>query len=258
MSKTLDILDKSAMKKHAHHTDIQDEIAKTYFHTPANKTGRQKKPGSWKAFLPWLITALALILALATLVFKSSIDVKVRVLGEMPSLATSGNGYGLTDTGDKGVFFVKGGEPNKDIIKDVYFSGDGREFSVSKPDEVILCNARGSGWANYTIELKEPVDLNKLDIKYTAKGLRGDEYLTFVIVDGSNRSYRMAKDMSSSLSREWQKCTMNFRRVKKALDLSDITKIKFEFGNLTAGNYPNAVIFLKDVYITKTRRLKWL
>ncbi|OGW76685.1 MAG: hypothetical protein A3C51_01920 [Omnitrophica bacterium RIFCSPHIGHO2_02_FULL_46_20] len=257
MSKIIDIMDNVSAKKQAHHTDIQDEIAKTYFHVPANKKGKPKI-NKWKPVLPWLIAALAISLSLATLVFKSSIDIKVRVLGEIPFFASGSGEYGLVEAVDKGIFFIRGGEPNKEMIKNIYFSGDGREFSAAKPDEVVLCNVRGSGWANYTIELKEPVDLNKLDIKYTAKGSRGDEYLTLVIVDSNNRSYRMEKDISSALSKEWQKYTMNFRRVKKAVDISNIAKIKFEFGNLTAGNYPNAVMFLKDIYITKARRLKWL
>jgi len=153
---------------------------------------------------------------------------------------------------------MEGGAPNKDIVKDAFFTGDGREFSASKLEELVLCNSRGSGWANYTIELKEPVDLNKLDLRYTARGVRGDEFLTLVIVDSDKRSYRLEKDLSSAIGKDWQIYTINFRRVKKAVDLSNISTIKFEFGSLTAGNYPSAVISLKDVCITKTRRLKWL
>jgi len=106
--------------------------------------------------------------------------------------------------------------------------------------------------------LKEPVDLNKLDIRYMARGVRGDEFLALVVVDSGKRSYRLEKDLSSAMGKDWQRYTINFRRVKKAVDLSNISTIKFEFGTLTAGNYPSAVMSLKDVYITKTRRLKWL
>ena len=257
MGKTIDVLDNVSSKKQTHFMDIQDEIAKTYFHAPVKKS-KQKKPGKWKSALPWLIAAAALFIAIAAIVFKSSIDIKVRVLGEIPSVAPGGAGYAVTQDVDKGIFLIRGGEPNKDIIKNVYFAGDGKEFSIMKPDEILLCNARGWGWANYTIELKEPVDLNRLDIKYTARGSRGEEYIAFVIVDSNNRSYRLEKDISSGLTKDWQKYTMNFRRVNKVVDISNISKIKFEFGNLTAGNYSNAVLFLKDIYITKTRRLKWL
>ncbi len=236
--------------------DIQDEIAKTYFHTLPKKHG--KKKSSWKSFLPWAVAILALFFAASVLIFKSSIEIKVRLFGEIPSSPMEKNAHRFGENLDKGLFFIEAGVPNKDIVKNAYFMGDAKEFSISKPDELVLCNSRGFGWANYTIELKEPVDLNKLDIKYTARGARGDEFLLLVIVDSSKRSYRLEKDLSSAMGKDWQRYTINFRRVKKAVDLSSISTIKFEFGALTAGNYPSAIVSLKDVYITKTRRLKWL
>lgn len=205
-----------------------------------------------------MVAAIALFFAVAVLIFKSSIDIKVRFLGEIPSSPIDRSAHKFGENFDKGVFLVKGGAPDKDIVKNAYFTGDAKEFSASRPEELVLCNSRGSGWANYTIELKEPIDLNKLDIKYMARGVRGDEFLTLVIVDSGRRSYRLEKDLSSAVGKDWQRYTINFRRVKKAVDLSNISTIKFEFGTLTAGNYPSAVISLKDVYITKTRKLKWL
>ena len=238
------------------HIDIQDEIAKTYFHAPAKKHG--KKKSKWKPFLPWAVAILALFFAAAVLIFKSSIEIKVRFLGEIPSSPIDKSARRFGENLDKGIFFIEAGVPNKDIVKNAYFTGDAKEFSISRPEELVLCNSRGSGWANYTIELKEPIDLNKLDIRYMARGVRGDEFLTLVIVDSSKRSYRLEKDLSSAMGKDWQRYTINFRRVKKAVDLSNISTIKFEFGTLTAGNYPSAVMSLKDVYITKTGRLKWL
>ena len=237
--------------------DIQNEIAKTYFHTPAKKPASKKK-SKWKSFLPWAVAGAAVFLAVSIVVFRSSIEIKVRLLGEIPFTPISKNAYGVDGNFDKGLFLVEGGAPNKDTVRNAYFTGDAKEFSLSKPEELVLCNSRGSGWANYTIELKEPIDLNKLDIKYTAKGIRGDEFLALVIVDSDKRSYRLEKDLSSAMGKDWQRYTINFRRVKKAIDFSNISMIKFEFGALTAGNYPSAVMSLKDVYITKTRRLKWL
>ena len=238
------------------HIDIQDEIAKTYFHAPVKKHG--KKKSKWKPFLPWAVAILALFFAAAVLIFKSSIEIKVRFLGEIPSSPIDKSARRFGENLDKGIFFIEAGVPNKDIVKNAYFTGDAKEFSISRPEELVLCNSRGSGWANYTIELKEPVDLDKLDIRYMARGVRGDEFLTLVIVDSGSRSYRLEKDLSSAMNKDWQRYTINFRRVRKAVDFSNIVAIKFEFGCLTAGNYPSAVISLKDVYITKTRKLKWL
>ncbi|MDP3790977.1 MAG: hypothetical protein Q8R38_02915 [Candidatus Omnitrophota bacterium] len=252
MSKILDALDNKATKKHASGLGMQDEIAKTYFHASQKKPVK-KKP-KWAPFLPWLVTAVVIVLAIVMVLSKSSIDIKVRLLGEIPTF----KGPVAPQAVDKGEFLVKGGQPQADIVKNAYFAGDGKAFSEAKEEEVVLCNARGAGWANYTIELKEPVNLNNLDVVYTAKGARGDESLVLVIADSNNRTYRMEKDLSSALKDEWKKHTINFRSVKKTLDLSSIVAIKFEFGSLTAGNYSSAVINLKDVCLTKTRRLKWL
>ena len=231
---------------------IHDELSKTYFRAPQKK--HESKNNKWALFLPWIITAVVVAAAAAMVLSKSSIDVKVRLLGEVPTFNASRQQGAV----EKGEILIKGGDPQKELVKDIYFAGDGKMYSAFKQDQIMLCNARGSGWANCTIELKEPVDLNRLDVKYTAKGARGSESLVLVIVDSGNRIYRMEKDLSSSLTGDWQQYAVNFRPVKKSLDLSSIKAIKFEFGSLTADNYPGAVIYIKDIYLTKTRRFKWL
>jgi len=250
MGKILDALENRNTKKQVSGLGIHDELARTYFQ--ASRKAAKNKPG-WLMFMPWLITAAVALIAAAVVLSRSSIDIKVRLLGEVPAF----NGPAADKDMEKGEFLVKGGQPQEILVKNVYFAGDGKPFSGAQEEEMVLRNARGSGWANYTIELKEPVDLNKLDIKYSAKGTRGDEYLVLVITDSNNRTYRMEKDLSSAVSSEWKRYTVNFRPAKKILDLANITVIKFEFGSLTAGNYSSAVIYLKDVCLTKARRLKW-
>ncbi|MBI5123883.1 MAG: hypothetical protein HZA72_00510, partial [Candidatus Omnitrophica bacterium] len=50
MSKMMDVLDNISAKKNQASSQIQDEIAKTYFHTTA-KRDHKKKP-KWKTRLP--------------------------------------------------------------------------------------------------------------------------------------------------------------------------------------------------------------
>lgn len=246
----MDAFENRNTKKQVSGLGMHDELAKTYFQAPRKA---EKNKIKWPAFIPWLITAAVILIAAAVVLSRSSIDIKVRLLGEVPAL----NGPASEKGVERGEFLVKGGQPQAALVKNVYFAGDGKAFSGAEEEEMILCNARGSGWANYTIELKEPVDLNKLDIKYTARGARGDEYLVLVVADSNNRIYRMEKDLSSAVGSEWKRYTVNFRPAKKILDLANIAVIKFEFGSLTAGNYSSAVIHLKDVCLTKARRLKW-
>jgi len=252
MSKTSNILEERPVKKHVHGLDIQDELAKTYFHAAAKKDSGKKY--GWRTFTPWLIAGLALVAAAVIIFSRSSIDINVRLLGEIPAFNT-GKSAGRVE---KGIFLLRGSEPDNEIIKNAYFSGDAKSFSVSRTGELMLINGRGAGWANYTLEFKGPVNLNNLDVRYSAKGARADEYMILTIADNSKHTYRMEKDLSSSLAKEWQEYSINFKTIKKAVDLSNITAIKFEFGSLTAGNYPAAVIYLKDIYLAKTRRWKWL
>jgi hypothetical protein len=253
MSKLLDELENKSHSKHPSGFDAHGELAKTYFYQAHHKK-EEKRDGKWNPALPWMIAAALALVALALFLSKSSIDIKVRMLGEIPSLG----GIARTAAPDKGEFLIRSGSPDKGIVKTAYFAGDALPASESTDEGLTFCNARGSGWANCTIELKEPVDLSKLDIKYTARGARGDEKMLLMITDGDNRSYRMEKDLSSVLTADWQQYAINFRPVGKSVDLSNIKTIKFEFGSLTAGNYPGSIIYIKDVYLAKARRFKWL
>lgn len=252
MSKMLDAMDNKSARKNVQGLEIHSEIAKTYFHAPQKKAA--KKKSKVISLLPWVVTSLVIIISVGIVLSRSSIDIKVRLLGEIPTFNVSKPGESV----ERGEFLLVGGRPQEMLVKNAYFSGDGKAFSSARDDQIVLCNARGAGWADYTIALKEPVDLNNLDVRYTAKGARGDEYLVLVITDSNNRIYRMEKDLSSALTNEWKTYTINFKPVNKMLDLSSIKTIRFEFGSLTAGNYIGAIINLKDICLIKTRRLKWL
>lgn len=232
---------------------VREEISKTYLKV-SNKNNKKFLPR-----LPWIITILALSLSLSLFILRSNIDIKIRILGEVPSIR---GGRPVEDeferAPDKGIFLVKGSTDNKDIVKNVYFAGDAVIFSKVAKDQVILGNSRGSGWANYTLELREPADFSRFDLRYMARGSRGGEYLIFVIVDSGSRSYRIEPETTGRLTNDWRRYVMNFRQAENAVDLTEITTIKFEFGNLTAGNNPLTTIYLKDVYVAKTKRLKWL
>ena len=252
MSKIIETLN-NPFKKERMRSSAQEEIAKIYLKvSDKNKKIGHKPPSKF----PWAIAAAALALALVLLFFKSNIDVNIKILGEIPSFAASETDK-FGSIREKGLYLVKGSEPNKYIVKYTGFTGDARTFSRVKGDELILCNSRGSGWANYEIRLKEPLDLTKLDIKYTARGESGDESLTVVLVDSDNRTYRAEKDISSDLSKNWQVYTLNFKPIKKALDTKNISAIRFEFGTLTAGNSSVATIYLKDICVTKTKHMGW-
>lgn len=244
--------------KMIHTRDLQSalnsEIARTYLKT-SEKSYIQKKATLRMA---WSIAAIATILALVAFLTKITFDVRVRILSEMPSVSIEAGQINFDNMKDKGVFLIKGISANSDIVKKTAFAGDASMGSRITYDYILLLNAKGSGWGNFTIDLKEPLDLNKLDLKFVARGSSGGEFLGIVIVDSDNKTYRMERDLSTKLTNEWQLYKINFRPIKKALDLGNITAVKFEFGSLTVGNSSGAAIFLKDIYMAKARRSKWL
>jgi len=248
MSKMLETLNNPFRKEKAR-SSAQEEIAKIYL-----KVSDKNKKARPAPKLPWAVAAAALALVLLTLLFKSNIDVKVRIIGELPALGGERpDKFGMVSQ-DKGLYLLRGSEVNKYLVRDAGFAGDARTFSRAAGDELVLCNSRGSGWANYGISLKEPLDLRRLDLRYAAKGETGDECLAVTVVDSDNRTYRFERDISSRMSKEWQTITLNFKALRNAVDLANISAIRFEFGTLTAGNSSTATLFLKDICVTKTKR----
>ncbi|MBN2453129.1 MAG: hypothetical protein JXB40_02555 [Candidatus Omnitrophica bacterium] len=233
---------------------LNDEIARTYLRTSEKAYIRKKNTQR----LAWSVAIVASILALVAFFTKITFDIKIRVLGEMPSIMIEGGRIDFDNRKEKGVFLIKGITSNNDIIKDTRFTGDAKAGSRTADDCVLLSNSRGSGWGNFTINLKEPIDLSKLDLKFVARGMSGGECLGIVIEDLDHRTYRMEHDLSTKLTDEWQLYKVNFRPVKKAVDLVNIVTIRFEFGSLTVGNSSGAAIFLKDIYVSKARRSRWL
>jgi len=233
MSKVSDILNRRLKPGEGPPSDaIQEELARTFFSQPPRK--RKRTPRTL-----FLIVTIAACLAFAFVVLKSG----ARVFGPPAK---------------KGVFFIKDGEPNKYLVRNVFFAGAAKRFSRTDNDKIVFVNSAETGWANFTVEFKEPLNMRKVDLLYTARGQTGDECVVLVFVDGNNRSYRMEKDISSALTAEWNRYAINLGPIGKAIDMGNITAIKFEFGSLTAENYHSATIFLKDLCAAKRRRVKWL
>ncbi|MFH1190300.1 MAG: hypothetical protein V1682_06375 [Candidatus Omnitrophota bacterium] len=235
-------------------TALNDEIARTYLKTSEKSYIRKKAA----LRLAWSIAGIASILAVAAFITKVNLDVRVRILGEIPSVSVERGRINFDYANDRGVFLIKGISVNNDIVKATFFAGDANLGSRTGDDYILLSNAKGSGWGNFTIELKEPLALNQLDLKFVARGSSGGELLGIVIADTDNKTYRMERDLATKLTGEWQLYKVNFRPVKRSVDLGNIRTIKFEFGSLTVGNSSGAAIFLKDVYVAKARRSRWL
>lgn len=258
MSKIVDVLNKP---RHQHKTKIDnpfhEEIAKTYLKTSARRHDK-KKPAATSEIMPWLLAAIALLLALILFITKSNFDVKIRVLTHAPFTAKEISAGDSVDLLQGEMVFLKGNILNRETVRSAFFFGDARPASSAAEGEIVLCNSKGYGWASYRIELKNPVNLNGLSLRYSARGEMGGERLVLIIVDSDNRAYRVEDDLATRLTKEWQDYALDFKPVNNELDLAGISAIRFEFGSSTAGNSENAKIFLKDIYAAKPKRIRWL
>ncbi len=254
---TSDVMSKQLDRKEIYEA-LHHQIADTYLKSAAVKDTPAKPEKRRLHILPWAVAAAALSACLAIFFSKSHIEISVRILGEVPSVRSANSEERFYNVIDKGVYLIKGSESNHLMVRDAYFMGDAGTYSKAAGDQLVLCNSKGAGWANYSIELSEPVNLNKLDLKFIARGEAGGEVLSVVVVDNDNRSYRLEKARSIRLTKEWQAYSINFKPVKNAIDLKNVSVVRFEFGSLTAGNGPVVTIYLKDIYASKTKGIKWL
>lgn len=257
MSRTIDTLHKVAKPKDKIYASLQEEIAKTYLKTAPEARSREKRAWPMSEHRrQWLIAIAAVLLVFIAVFIKNNIDIRVRILTKIPRAGVGQEADKVY--ADRGISFIDGAVLNQDAVKSAYFLGDAGNFSETTGDEIILRNSKGHGWANYTLEFKEPLDLRKFDVKYLAKGTRGDEQLALVVIDSDKRTYRMERSASSALARDWQRYAIDFGFLGNAVNLKDVSAIRFEFGTLTAGNSSTAVIFLKDIYAAKKKGIKWL
>ncbi len=232
---------------------LEKELAKTYLKSPG-KSGK-KKSSSFLTKIPWVVAAIALCAALTAFLLSSNIDIKIRVASGAAFIDKENPANVMPE---KGVFLVKGGEPNKTFINSALLFGDARPSSNATAEEIRLSSGVGQGWADYKIEFNRPVNLSGLNIRYTAKGELGGERLILMILDSDGRAFKVENDVSSKLERGWNVYTINPAPIRNAVDLTGVSAIKFEFGNITAGNSPKSIIYLKDIMVVKNRRLKWL
>jgi hypothetical protein len=243
-----------------------EEIANTYLKTSMPKSPQAatqaapkaapKKKARVAAWIPWTVAAACLSFALYIFISNSMFDIKIRLLNKSAAVSKTAAADAPGFTGSE-MFLVKGGQSASSIVAKATLQGDAFSASKINSDEIILSNAGGQGAASYRIDFKQPLDLSGKEIGYAAKSAEGAR-LVMVVTDTENRAYRVEDDAVTKVSKEWHAYTVNLKPVKGTIDLTSIATIRFEFGSSTVGNPAHTTISLKDVYLTKSKRLKWL
>ncbi|MFH1381116.1 MAG: hypothetical protein ABIH57_02985 [Candidatus Omnitrophota bacterium] len=242
MSKIIDVLSRR-LKKSSYITDpIQEELANTFFPSSIKKYKSQNKVSK----TPWVIAGLVLFVAIFFMITGKNVNINVKIVKQEK-----------TPISEDRVAIIEKGKFNTKVIKSMYFDGDAKNLSQELPDSLLLVNSGKSGWANFTLEFAKPVSLKEFDITYNAKGDSGGEHLALVFVDSKNSSYRMESSPEMKLTDKWKDYEASLKSAS-GIDFENISKVKFEFGGLTVGNSKSTKIFLKDIFMTKARGVKWL
>lgn len=258
LRKRSDTYDKEMRERNKIHESFE-EIANTYLKTSASS---ERKPASKKkAFpvrAPWVVAAICLVIALAIFISNSNFDVKIRILNKTPFTNKISADDASSVLSGKETVIIRGGQVNSPLVGRAIFAGDALSSSRASASEVSLSNSGGSGAASYRIEFKQPLNLSRYEVGYFAKSVSDGTRLVLVMTDSANKSYRVDDDQVARLSKEWHLYNVNFKPVKNAIDLTSVSSIRFEFGSSTAGNPPNTSIALRDIYLAKAKRLRWL
>lgn len=235
-----------------------EEIANTYLKTSAPKTpaASSKKKARVAPWIPWTVAAACLAFASYVLISNSIFDIKIRILNKNAPEGVAASA--ATGPSGRESYLVKGGQPAPGFSGKVGFQGDATSESKIFSEEVVLANAGGSGAASYRIEFAQPRDLSGAEIGYSARSASEGARLVLVVTDTENRAYRVEDDAITKLSKEWSARAVRPRSGKDPIDLTSIATIRFEFGSSTVGNPSGTTISLRDVYLTKSKRLRWL
>lgn len=238
-----------------------EEIANTYLKTSSSPNGKPAGKHKKKSFAikaPWIVASAALLIAIFIFISNSSFDIRIRILNKTPLVDSASASDPASGLSGHETMLLRGGQIASPIVGRAVFVGDALGSSKVYSNEIVLSNADGQGSASYRIEFKKPLDLSKSEIGYFAKAAALGTRLILVITDTDNKAFRVEDNQVARLSKEWRAYSVNLVPVKGVINLTSISNIRFEFGSPTAGNPPNTAVFLKDVYLAKSKRFKWL
>ncbi len=247
------------LQQHSKIYESFEEIANTYLKTSASSGSKPiTKKKARGSMIPWVIASVAIVAGLAIFISNSNFDIKIRILNKTPFLNKMSASDASSVLSGRETVLVRGGQVNSPLVGKALFYGDALSASKLSQSEISLSNAGGGGSASYRIEFKSPLDLTGYEIGYFAKSVSGDTKLVLVVMDSDSKAYRVEDAEMARLSGDWHAYSVNFRPVKNAIDLKNVSSIRFEFGSSTTGNARDTALALRDIYLAKSKRFKWL
>lgn len=155
--------------------------------------------------------------------------------------------------GSERIMIFSEGRVNKEIITKLEFRGYAKAHSKFSEKLIILNNPKKYNWAELSIDFKFPIDFSRRKLVLALKGKTGGEKLHLVLRDDNNRSYRL---LYLYLTSNWKTDTISFDGIKENIDLSKITHLRFEYGDVGESSekmdsYIDVTVFIKTITLLR-------
>lgn len=229
---------------------IQEQLAEIYI-SPTKKKELPDRNKKENLKSGWVSLTLALgIMLLALLIFLLSvyrIDVNVMVIREPRPVrpdAAAGSGAEVEP-------FNMAGFPDTTIS----FNGSAGTESELTEQYLHLVNARGPGWANAQIDFAKPLNAADNTLSLSAKGARGGEILLIILTDTDGKTYQAINIAPDGLNNGWRNYKIRLDKAARSINTGSISRIKLEFGSMTANNPIGAAIYIKGLSLNRERRI---
>jgi len=211
---------------------LHEHIAKTYF--------RQKAPPPEK--IPPVEThrkkpfILPFILLFAVIAF-SAYSLNIIHARYMKQLSERASRSPVLTIFDKGKL-------DRTLVSRVEFGGYANGRCKFSEGGLTLNSTKKYNWADASFDLEFPIDLSGRNLSITTRGGMGGEKLSIAIRDKYNRTYKL-RDLY--LTSNWKTDTISFNTIRKDIDITGITHIRFEYGRV--GEAPKLMDSLIDITI---------
>jgi len=228
-------------------SELNEELAKTYFSQSPAKKERQNspkpaiKPAESKRIIRAVVLVSVALFFIALFVFNRLV-INVNVV---PLLFS-----GKAAQGDKAsqIPFNVNGEINRDIVKNVMFYGDADLSSGWGKEIVILSNENPGHRAVLGIEFMSPMDCDANEFFFYAKGDTGTEHMRVSFKDSNNN---VCHSKVSRLENNWQRFVIDIGKARAFVNPELITHIDVEVNAENEDAVNRSRIYLKEIALIK-------
>lgn len=228
---------------------LHEELAKTYFSAASLKEDhltKTKLPVREKKIKQFALGGILGIIGLLiiTLLMFNKVEVTVNISPTVQSGPVSEN-----QSPDR-IYLSKGGELNRDVVKDIMFYGDADIKSSFKNEIFVLSSDGNSRKAIMGIDFRDSIDMAENVFYFYAKSTPGQEELKISLRDTERNS---CHSKINALQNSWQRFMIDIGQVRNLVDSRRIVHIDFEINPKGEQGIARFPVYFKDMYFAKRR-----